>query len=554
MQINFQLHLKDNYHCQQIETMAWDWKVLCGRNDSDFTTWDYGDFGLCFEHLIIICIPHILLAIVSTYHFSRHQQRRLRGNIPHSVTLHIRLICAIFLALSPLVLLGLTYLYEKIHPSMVDVISWSIRAISWFIHSGFLKRLERLYHIHIRGPTIVVLSFILTTASMIIQLRTVIIHHGRGTNYFKITEQVITYIMSALHFIYAMTLIPWRRPPVTQDPRQTQAGINAEETQGLLDSRSQQSNYNTIPTLPRIDLGVAQLNSNCLSKLFFWWVQPLMVKGSKGGIEKAEDLFRLPKELNTKLLDERFQAVLSNRYISQASHSITVSSNASINQESEPISSVHNDANVRDVSNTKRPSLISAFNKTFGCEFYSLGILKFVGDTLGFAGPILLNYLVSYMEDPTQPIWHGYVYAACLFASTFLSSMFSTHFDYLINITGMKIRAAIITSVYRKSISVSSVSLTRFSSGEVVNFMSTDSDRIVNFCPSFHQFWSLPIQVGISLFLLYSQVGLAFLAGLGFAIILIPINKWIADRIGALSKDMMEQKDGRVKVCTMHYM
>ncbi len=36
--------------------------------------------------------------------------------------------------------------------------------------------------------------------------------------------------------------------------------------------------------------------------------------------------------------------------------------------------------------------------------------------------------------------------------------------------------------------------------------MSTDTDRIVNFCSSFHQFWSLPFQVIISLGLLYQQV------------------------------------------------
>lgn len=44
------------------------------------------------------------------------------------------------------------------------------------------------------------------------------------------------------------------------------------------------------------------------------------------------------------------------------------------------------------------------------------------------------------------------------------------------------------------------------------------------------------------------KVGVAFLAGLGFAIILIPINRWLANKIGQLSKAMMEQKDGRVKV------
>ena len=36
--------------------------------------------------------------------------------------------------------------------------------------------------------------------------------------------------------------------------------------------------------------------------------------------------------------------------------------------------------------------------------------------------------------------------------------------------------------------------------------MSTDTDRIVNFCQSFHQFWSLPFQVAVSLYLLHQQV------------------------------------------------
>lgn len=41
---------------------------------------------------------------------------------------------------------------------------------------------------------------------------------------------------------------------------------------------------------------------------------------------------------------------------------------------------------------------------------------------------------------------------------------------------------------------------------QVVNFMSTDTDRVVNFCPSFHQFWSLPFQIAVSLYLLHQQV------------------------------------------------
>lgn len=60
----------------------------------------------------------------------------------------------------------------------------------------------------------------------------------------------------------------------------------------------------------------------------------------------------------------------------------------------------------------------------------------------------------------------------------------------------LKIRGEIVTAVYRKTLTASSTLLSsKFSHGEIVNFMSTDTDRIVNACPSFHAMWSIPFQV-----------------------------------------------------------
>ena len=52
----------------------------------------------------------------------------------------------------------------------------------------------------------------------------------------------------------------------------------------------------------------------------------------------------------------------------------------------------------------------------------------------------------------------------------------------------------------------------------------------------------------MALYLLYLQVQLYFLAGLVFALLLIPVNRVIANRIGVLSTAMMTQKDARVNV------
>ena len=43
---------------------------------------------------------------------------------------------------------------------------------------------------------------------------------------------------------------------------------------------------------------------------------------------------------------------------------------------------------------------------------------------------------------------------------------------------------------------------------------------------------------------------MAFLGGLAFCVLLIPVNRWLAVKIGKLSTAMMAQKDQRVKVCT----
>lgn len=140
------------------------------------------------------------------------------------------------------------------------------------------------------------------------------------------------------------------------------------------------------------------------------------------------------------------------------------------------------------------------------------------------------------------------------------------------------------TAIYRKCLTA------RFldsNSPEMLNLMSTDTDRLVNSCISFHSFWSIPFQVSstttspkspfvvyqrrlvnafsmdrtkitweyasivfvqlfATLYLLYTQIGLAFISGVLFAIVLIPINRWLANRISSYSSQLLEAKDSRV--------
>ena len=43
--------------------------------------------------------------------------------------------------------------------------------------------------------------------------------------------------------------------------------------------------------------------------------------------------------------------------------------------------------------------LLTLLYNCYGREFFRIGFLKFLSDCAGFAGPILLNCVVSFMED-----------------------------------------------------------------------------------------------------------------------------------------------------------
>lgn len=64
--------------------------------------------------------------------------------------------------------------------------------------------------------------------------------------------------------------------------------------------------------------------------------------------------------------------------------------------------------------------------------------------------------------------------------------------------------------------------------GEVTNLVTVDVSRMTDAASSFNQFWSLPIQVAIALYLLYREVAFAFIAGLAVIALMIPVNMVIA--------------------------
>nr|CAD7591948.1 unnamed protein product [Timema genevievae] len=326
--------------------------------------------------------------------------------------------------------------------------------------------------------------------------------------------------------VYLVTLLPSDVPSRDDVDLYTQSS----ETQPLLGSPLLNTYSRFREEQDPLYLGVAMEDTTFLSKLIFHWVAPLMKKGVEGNLRQTDDLYDLPASLNPAYLGNKLYGAMSRQAVV------------------EPVSNNHTEENTVPAVTYSEVSLLRALHSCFWIQFYGIGLLKLIADCAGFLGPLLLNRLVTFIENKNERIEYGYAYAAGLFGVTLITSICTSHFNFLMAEVGLKIRAAIVTTVYRKTLTVSATSLTKFSIGEVMNFMSTDTDRIVNSCPSFHALWSIPFQIAVTLYLLYNQVGLAFLTGVGFTLVLIPINKFVATKIGELSTKMMSSKDERVKL------
>ncbi|RUS92073.1 hypothetical protein EGW08_000097 [Elysia chlorotica] len=560
---------------------SWNWTSFCGHGEK-FKPWSGHDFGHCFEQIGILAPSHVILAIASAYHFGR-KRTNLRGSIIYvSWTWFLILrICAVFaLLLAPILQILLTVFVEHIRPSFSDSLVAGLSTIGWSFHALYVWNVRYLHDNSLRGPSSAIVAVLIVIASNAVHLHTVIIVHISGSTHHSETEKITAFVCTGLCLVYMISIIP-NKQRIYHNRFGSLYPINSlieEESDPIAWNRGRTYNACDHASQPII----AEKNVGCFSWLSFHWVSQLMSKGADKKIKSVNDLFLLPSRLNTNKLEEKFKNYISNltsklgdeqlvnnrnsreSHTSLPSVEIVSSTNQhtvttrqdnrietyqSLSSSTCSSSSSSNDFKSKDDKRVhSKLSFLKAISSSFGLEYFSLGVLKLLADCFGFAGPVILNMLVTFIETRSEELYKGYVFASALFLSTLIGTLCSTQFSYNVQVVAYKLRCALVTTVYRKSLQVNIVTQANFTPGEIVNFMSTDVDRILNFCPSFHAFWSLPFQIGVALYLLHQQVGLAFLAGLAFAILLVPVNKVITVKIGELSKEMMEHKDERVKL------
>jgi ATP-binding cassette subfamily C (CFTR/MRP) protein 1 len=253
------------------------------------------------------------------------------------------------------------------------------------------------------------------------------------------------------------------------------------------------------------------------SILTFSWMTPLMALGYKQFLTE-DDLWNLAKRDTTKSTSTAFEEAWEQEH-----------------------------------STKKQPSLWITIFRGFGGPYYRAALFKVVSDSLAFVQPQLLRLLISFVKSyekgqTPQPYIKGIALALAMFAvsvlqTTALHQYFQRAFE-----TGMRIKTALTAAIYQKSLRLSNEGRASKSTGDIVNLMAVDTQRLQDLTQYGQQLWSAPFQIILCMASLYQLVGLSMFAGVGAMIIMIPINGLIARLMKTLQKRQMKNKDARTRL------
>lgn len=143
--------------------------------------------------------------------------------------------------------------------------------------------------------------------------------------------------------------------------------------------------------------------------------------------------------------------------------------------------------------------------------------------------------------------WKGYLYMFLLVGVNFLVTILNSQYFKDQQLIGLRMRSALTSALFRKSLNLSSKSRKELSVGETVNLMSIDSQRIMDVISSLNLLWSAPLTIILSIYSLWDYLGPSSLAGLMVMVLIIPINAWLSAKMKKYQTMNMKNKDNRMK-------
>ncbi|KAL4313312.1 hypothetical protein GQ457_01G056240 [Hibiscus cannabinus] len=196
---------------------------------------------------------------------------------------------------------------------------------------------------------------------------------------------------------------------------------------------------------------------------------------------------------------------------------------------------------------SKQPSLAWAILKSFWKEAAGNAVFALLNTLVSYVGPYMISYFVDYLGGKETFPHEGYVLAGIFFVSKLVETLTTRQWYLGVDILGMHVRSGLTAMVYHKGLKLSSLAKQSHTSGEIVNYMAVDVQRVGDYSWYLHDIWMLPLQIILALAILYKNVGIASIATLVATIVSIIVTVPLAKVQEDYQDKLMTAKDERMR-------
>lgn len=258
------------------------------------------------------------------------------------------------------------------------------------------------------------------------------------------------------------------------------------------------------------------LRVNPISKLFFWWLNPLFKTGYKRRLE-VDDMYNVCEQDSSDNLGDRLEREWKKEMQKKEAGG--------------------------------NPSLLKCLIRMFGVKYCLLGMIVFIEEGTKIAQPLLLGQLIRYFTpNSTMCSTEAYMYAMGVSLCAVVLAVFHHPYFFGVQRIGMQLRVACCSLLYRKTLRLSNRALGQTTTGQIVNLMSNDVNRFDTAAIFLHYLWVGPAQAIPVLIILWHELGPSAMAGFGVLLLLVPVQSWMGKLFSKFRHKTAIHTDERVKV------
>ncbi|GAA5971441.1 hypothetical protein JCM11641_008352 [Rhodosporidiobolus odoratus] len=513
---------------------------FCPNPPFDTDTWDLSP---CFQQSTLALLPTLLLALVGGSAFPKLWSRYKRGETERLPTAGKAAYAAKLSITAALVLSQVGYLivvgveaHRSGQGAQRDIrLPFGIVGLAAFVFAQLLETASHPLLPHASTPLL--FWSLLSVALSLISLRTALIAPTSPAHLSGTSLALFIFLIVRLALLTAFFLLELLGP-------QGWEGMTWREFMPFVESRGKirlGDDEHDQAECPRI-------RANIFQKLTFSWMTPMMRQGKKQFLTE-EDLWALPPDDTAHALGQRLETAWQARHdqVAQKTHT-----HPSPSQESTFAVAAADGRKKKESEKEIRPSLTRALVSAYGGPFFMAAVFKLLQDILSFTQPQLLKrllrFVATYNTPEAEPPFHGYAIAIGMFVCAITQTLLLHCYFARVFETGMRVRAGLVSLIYKKALLLSPAERGGRLTGDIVNLQSTDATRLQDLCTYGQIAWSGIFQISLAFVSLYNLLGWTMLAGVAVMIASVPLTGLIARYQTKLQRQQMKNKDERTSI------